>query len=398
MNTWTTKLFITQTTFPMPSNQSCIPQPHIARSMLCTSVLWACAVLTACGGGGGGGAVPTAAGSSMSTGGASPSTGASPAAQPGSMTPAVGTPPITPTSSEPTASTGSGSVTVNTTPTPSTPDNTGTTGTSGTSGTTGTTTTSPDTSIYNSCASASAAADAEIVNRVEAQTYLYSGRGGDKTVVITTKNFAPSALQGIGSYFVKNEAMTANTPDGVSIPDSVIGLEPKRYFELSNGKLGQVAVESFKEGSLGQPNTIFTDRYEPVFYDARFTMAAGTALEQTKSYRKTETFGDSLKAQGKASWLGSTQHSANNVLVSTTQKIRFVGIETLQGDNNKTYRTCKFESQSLVPASTERVTEWYLVGKGILMKSITSSAAGAALQTIWLERATVGDEVIFPAR
>ena len=363
--------------------------------MLCTSVLWVCAVLTACGGGGGGGggggAVPTAAGSSVSTDGASPSTGTSPATQPGSVTPAVGTPPITPTSSEPTASTGSGSVTVmvSTTTTPSTPTNTGTTGT---------TTTSPDTSTYNSCASASAVADAESANRVEAQTYTYSGRGGDKTIVTTTKNLAPSALQGVGSYFVKNEAITANTPDGVSIPDSVIGLEPKRYFEPSNGKLGLVAIESFKEGAVGQPTITFTDRYEPTFYDAKFTMAAGVTLEQTKSYRKTETFGDSLKAQGKASWPVSAQHSANNVLVSTTQKIRFVGTETLQGDNSKTYITCKFESQSLVPASTELVTEWYLVGKGILVQSITSAATGAALQTIRLVRASVGGEVIFPAR
>lgn len=241
-------------------------------------------------------------------------------------------------------------------------------------------------------------ADAEIVSRVEAQTYTYSGRGGDKTIVTTTKNLAPSSLQGVGSYFVKSEAITANTPDGVSIPDSVIVKEPKKYFELSNGKLGLVAVESFKEVAFGQPTITLTDRYEPVFYDARFTMAAGTTLEQTKSYRKTETFGDSVKAQGKASWPGSAQHSANNVLVSTTQKIRFVGIETLIGDNNKTYITCKFESQSLVPASTELVTEWYLVGKGILMKSITSAANGAALQTIKLERASVGDEVVFPAR
>ena len=241
-------------------------------------------------------------------------------------------------------------------------------------------------------------ADAESANRVEAQTYTYSGRGGDKTIVTTTKNLAPSALQGVGSYFVKNEAITGNTPDGVSIPDSVIGLEPKRYFEPSHGKLGLVAIESFKEGAVGQPTITFTDRYEPTFYDAKFTMAAGVTLEQTKSYRKTETFGDSLKAQGKASWPVSAQHSANNVLVSTTQKIRFVGTETLQGDNSKTYITCKFESQSLVPASTERVTEWYLVGKGILVQSITSAATGAALQTIRLVRASVGGEVIFPAR
>jgi hypothetical protein len=352
----------------------------------------ACAVLTACGGSGGGSdsAVIAPSGTSVTADGTQPSitTGASPSTQPASGSPTAATPATT----GPTANTGTAP---GSTPSSTSPATSPTT----TAGTLpGTPTTSTDTSVYNSCANANEAADIETPLLYETQTYVLSGRGGDKSETTATQNLPQASLQGSGLYYVKSKVLAARTPDGLPIPapQGAGKTSTLWYFERSNAKTGFVATENSTR-NLGGFTTVVTDRYEPTFYDIKFTMLAGQTLEQTKSYKRSTTAGiDPEIAKSKAGLATPTQQNASDPVFSVTTKTRFVALEALQL-GNKIYSTCKFESQFLVPASTELVTEWYLVGKGLLVQSITTDNLGTALQTTRLERASTGSKVIFPA-
>ncbi len=228
------------------------------------------------------------------------------------------------------------------------------------------------------------------------QTYVYSGQGGDKSESIEIKNLPKAPLQGAGLYYVKSKNVTAQSKDGLSLPSSAVSMSaPLSYYEQSNGLIGLAATQ-YSVQNLSASPVLITDRYEPVFYDAKFTMSAGQILEQTNSFRHTETSSESAIAQSKTKLQSSAQQSVVNYLSTMTQKIRFVGIEILPLDG-RTYTTCKFELQSLVPASTEIVNEWYLVGKGIMVQSTTTNSAGEQLQTIKLESASVDEQSIFPA-
>jgi hypothetical protein len=362
------------------------------RACALMGILLTALALSACGGGGGGSsAAPnttTANNPSGSQGGTTNSgtpagtthTGGTGTNTTGPATQTTASPVTTtvPTGTSSVPSTGTGSVPADTIPT-----------------------TTP-TATYNSCADSIEPSNPSNIGREIYQRYILSGNkfGGDITQGITTA----ISLQGQGTsdfYFIKNAAVL-NTTDGLPIPDTqgteaTVGGRAGQsiaYYQIKNNLLGLQKEEQF-DSSKPIAKQLYSNLYAPVFFDRLFTLTAGQEMIQTKVFTKQVYQGDAFKASSKANNAVFHQ-AASDTTYSVSQRVKFLGITSLVGAGGKTYSTCKFEIQNTEPASTEITTEWYLEGRGILVRSITKVGSSAPIATQELETASESGKTFYP--
>ena len=382
-------------------------------------VLLASATLTACGGGGASASGDTAANTSNSS-------------QPNGTTSTT----INANPSSPTDASGSTSTVASNSSTSSTPGGTSTTGTPSAPGTTtagsGTTTVSPTTTIaagntptssaggsvdsspasYNSCADTADINDPSNANRETYQSYALGGLG-DGFEEFTTRNRPVAAFKGAGAYIVRSVSSLSvldglALPNGGTVVDGGGGDAPKEidtvsYYVRTNGVLGLVGSEIYTTRS-GTPALQYSYSYNPIFYDRRFTLSTvGQSAENTKTgYISLPASAATAKAFAKTTPETVTTSAAQKPKVPVrviAEEITYLGLETIRSHlgGSATYNTCKLSVRKLGVTDALVTTEWYLVGKGILMQSITVNAAGETVSRKDLERAREFEATVFPS-
>jgi hypothetical protein len=266
---------------------------------------------------------------------------------------------------------------------------------------TGTTTGGPRStaSPYNSCADAAEVNGISNVGTISYQRYVVSGGGfgNEGTKEITTTSEEQQSLNGLGNYYVKSQKVL-NTVDGLPIPDSDGANAGKpadksvAFYQLNNGQI-ELAGEQFFNTTGILPQQLFTNLYDPVFYDRLFTLSAGQEIVQNKTFVQQEFTGDVLKAQSKAGQ--AVRYQAAGPAETFSQRIKFLGVMQLTV-GPRTYSTCKFEVQDTAPASSNITTKWYLEGRSVLVQAITLNSVGSEVKTMRLEQATLAGRTIYP--
>lgn len=342
-------------------------------------VLFASAALTACGGGG--------------------------ASLPGDMpaNTASSTPPNTSTSAPVNAN-------------PSSPA-----GASGTTTTTPATGNTPTSSVggsvdsgpaaYNSCADTADINDPSNANRETYQRYVLDGLGGGFEE-FTTRNRPVAAFKGAGAYIVRSVS-SLSALDGIALPNGGIvpggggggapeSIDTVSFYARTNGVLGLVGSEIYTTSS-GAPTLQYNYRYDPIFYDRRFTLSTvGQTAENTKTgYISLPDSATTTKAFAKPipdTVATTTSLKPETSLRVISEKITYLGLETIRSHlgGSATYNTCKLSVRELGATDALVTTEWYLVGKGVLMQSVTVNAAGQTVSRKDLERAREFETTVFP--
>jgi hypothetical protein len=351
-----------------------------ARCAVLACVLFASAALTACGGGG------------ASTSGDMPANTAS------------STPPNTSTSApvnpNPSSPAGASSTTTTTTPA---------TGNTPTSSTGGSVDSGP--AAYNSCADTADINDPSNANRETYQRYVLGGLG-DGFEELTTRNRPAAAFKGAGAYIVRSVSSLSvldglALPNGGTVPGEGGGGAPEEidtvsYYVRTNGVLGLVGSEIYTTSS-GAPTLQYSYSYDPIFYDRRFTLSTvGQMAENTKTgYISLPASATTAKTFAKPipdTVTTTTSLKPETSLRVISEKITYLGLETIRSHlgGSVTYNTCKLSVRKLGATDALVTTEWYLVGKGVLMQSVTVNAAGQTVSRKDLERARVFDDTVFP--
>ncbi len=293
--------------------------------------------------------------------------------------------------------------------TSSTPGGTSTTG-APTSSAGGSVDSSP--ASYNSCADTADINDPSNANRETYQRYALGGLG-DGFEEFTTRNRPVAAFKGAGAYIVRSVSSLSMLdglalPNGGTVVDGGGGDAPKEidtvsYYVRTNGVLGLVGSEIYTTSS-GTPALQYSYSYDPIFYDRRFTLSTvGQSAENTKTgYISLPASAATTKAFAKTTPETVTTSAAQKPKVPVrviAEEITYLGLETISSHlgGSATYNTCKLSVRKLGVTDALVTTEWYLVGKGILMQSITVNAAGQIVSRKDLERAREFDATVFPS-
>ena len=322
-----------------------------ARCALLSFALLACAAITACGGGGG---------STNSNTTVTPTnTGTT---EPVTPVTVITTPPVTPSS------------------TVSVPDGTKTVSTVTSAACANPQTTVPPT-----------------ISAVTSVSYVSSGAGQNETSdsIFTQDGLLSPVGLGTGPYYA-DSALTKSEVDGVAIQIKVkITKDITFYHQLDNGQLSLVGFQTYLPPSIfGTRSLKSTTRYNtPLPYGLMkkdspanprlFTMTAGQAV--TQSFTATTTFVDP---------------SMTSTVTISTQRIEFIGMDSVNPGGMQAYTTCKFTNTEATAQGSQVTTLWYLQGKGILLKSRTdiTSSAGVTETTndTTLVKAVQDGAVVFP--
>lgn len=133
--------------------------------------------------------------------------------------------------------------------------------------------------------------------------------------------------------------------------------------------------------------------------------SAVSKVNSTKQYNPALPYGlmdkDSPVNQDFTITTSFTDTSKANTIQTKTQRIEFVGIESVNPGGTKTYTTCKFTNSEPVTGGTQVTTSWYLANQGILLQSEmekvnTAGIAAAPTDTTKLVKAVVNSAVVFP--
>jgi hypothetical protein len=386
MNNWTTSTFYYQIMF----SSLFLPELHTnaayARCAVLACVLFASAALTACGGGGASPSADMPANTASST---PPNTASS-------------TPPNTSTSAPVNANPSSPAGASITTTTPAT-------GNTPTSSAGGSVDSGP--AAYNSCADTADINDPSNANRETYQRYVLGGLG-DGFEEFTTPNRPVAAFKGAGAYIVRSVS-SLSVLDGIALPNSGTNpggggggapesIDTVSFYARTNGVLGLVGSEIYTTSS-GAPTLQYSYSYDPIFYDRRFTLSTvGQTAENTKTGSiSLPTSATTAKTFAKP--VPDTVTTTPSLKPETSirvvsEKITYLGLETIRSHlgGSATYNTCKLSVRKLDATDALVTTEWYLVGKGVLMQSVTVNAAGQTVSRKDLERARVFDDTVFP--
>ncbi len=199
---------------------------------------------------------------------------------------------------------------------------------------------------------------------------------------------------GTGPYYATT-AFTNSQIDGLGIPVKSNSFKDiTHYHQWVNGQFDLVGFESYRSN----PSTrvlLSTTQYSPALpygmmkkdepVNGRlFTMTAGQAV--TQSFTATTSFVDTNMA---------------SIVKTRTQRIEFVGIDSVNPGGTQTYTACKFTNTEATAQGSQVTTLWYLQGKGVLLKSRTdiTNSAGITETTnnTSLVKAVQSGSVIFPA-
>jgi hypothetical protein len=199
---------------------------------------------------------------------------------------------------------------------------------------------------------------------------------------------------GAGPYYART-AFTDSNPDGLGIPGGKgSSRDITLYHQLVNGQLDLVGFQAYRPG-LGGRDLLFTTQFSPALpyglmkkdeavNNRLFTMTAGQAV--TQSFTATTTFVDV---------------SMTNTVKTNTQRIEFVGMDSVNPGGTQTYTACKFTNTETTAQGNQVTTLWYLEGRGTLLQSRTdiTNSAGVTETTnnTRLVKAEQGGVIIFPA-
>jgi hypothetical protein len=338
-----------------------------ARYMALSCAVLACATLTACGGGGGGSNAQNPLTSSTPTGTTNISTGTS-------------------TVSVPLAATTTAPSGVTSTPSDNSPTTT-------ISVPGGSKTTAPITSA--ACANPQASVPPNI-SAVAVVNYESSGANQNEASdneFTELGEISPMGL-GAGPYYA-SKVFTRSEIDGLGIPVKTGSLKDiSFYHQVSNGELDLAGFQAYRSGLVGR-TLLFTTQYSPALpYGLMqkdnptnrrlFRMTAGQSV--TQSFTATTTFADANMA---------------NTVRTSTQRIEFVGMDSVNPGGTQTYTACKFTNTEATPTGSQVTTSWYLLGKGILLRSTTEAISTAGIATTTnttrLVKASQGGNVVYPA-
>lgn len=265
---------------------------------------------------------------------------------------------------------------------------------------------------YNSCADADDINDPANANRETYQRYVLGGLG-DGFEEFTTRNRPIAAFKGTGPYTVRSVS-SLSVLDGLALPNggtapggggggSPESIDTVSFYARTNGVLGLVGSEIYTT-SAGAPTLQYSYNYDPVFYDRRFTLSTvGQTAENTKtgyiSLPASATTAKTFAKPAPDTVTTTTSLKPETSLRVLSEKITYLGLETIRSHlgGSATYNTCKLSVQKLGVTDALVTTEWYLVGKGVLMQSVTVNAAGQTVSRKDLERARVFDDTVFPS-
>jgi hypothetical protein len=227
-------------------------------------------------------------------------------------------------------------------------------------------------------------------------SYVSSGANMNETSdsVFTDGGQANPPDLGSGPYYAST-ALTDSTPDGLGIPGGKGSTRDiTLYHQLVNGQLDLIGFQAYITNSkirVASSSTQYSpalpygtmNKDEPV-NNRLFTLTAGQAV--TQSFTATTRFVDAGFA---------------NINKSTTQRIEFIGMDSVNPGGTQAYTTCKFTNTEATAQGSQVTTLWYLQGKGILLKSITEAISTAGVvsttNTTLLVKAEQNGSVIFPA-
>lgn len=233
------------------------------------------------------------------------------------------------------------------------------------------------------------------ISAVTSVSYVSSGAGQNETSdsIFTQVGLLSPVGLGAGPYYA-DSSLTYSNIDGVGIPVKNGSIKDITFFhQLANGQLSLVGFQAYR-GNLVWRSLMFTKQYSTALpyglmeKDSRanprlFTMTAGQAV--TQSFTATTTFVDP---------------SMTSTVTINTQRIEFIGMDSVNPGGTQAYTTCKFTNTESTAQGSQVTTLWYLQGKGILLKSRTDliSSAGVTETTndTNLVKAEQGGAVVFP--
>ena len=179
------------------------------------------------------------------------------------------------------------------------------------------------------------------------------------TVIDTTTSYSQKSLfNGTGPWdttTTDNTTKTTNSASGFTQSTTVTS-KTIDYGTIVGGLYALVGSRISTTVALRNSNEILT--FNPFYASRQFTLAAGQEVIDTYSYT-TESSGTGVTAGTRAD----------------TDRVRynFVAKETITV-LGKTYAACKYESQYLSPAVGDTSTDWFVVGKGVMVKRVIGGA------------------------
>jgi hypothetical protein len=188
--------------------------------------------------------------------------------------------------------------------------------------------------------------------------YAITGTITSNTVIDTdTVNNPPAAFNGSGSYSNATTNLTnTNVISAFGLTQSVTQAAKTTVFTTLVGGLQALvgyAVEQTSSGVTIKSSTA----YNPFAVSRIFTLAVGQELTDLQSGTTTTT----LPTPSTNSFSGTTRYK-----YVSRQNITVLG---------KSYDTCKYETQAMTPTPGEIVTDWFVVGKGVMVRQIIGGAA-----------------------
>ena len=197
--------------------------------------------------------------------------------------------------------------------------------------------------------------------------YNYSGViSGNQTVDATVG--ALTTFEGQQAFEYLARTTGTNTIAGVTVSVDTTGKYYSRRTATAEVSVyGAVITASAAIAGFSVP-TESRVVWSPAWVDRRYGLALGGSLTHTYAGTSTSTIGGIL----------GSPPTVTRINVNNSTTTRFVSIESVTVPAG-TYNACKFEEFGTATPS-EITTNWLIVGRGVLVKSMANTSAGS--QTI----------------
>jgi hypothetical protein len=196
--------------------------------------------------------------------------------------------------------------------------------------------------------------------------YAY-GTSATEELTVDTVIDGPASFE--GQSLIQTTATTSLALATGGITGTTTGVS-KSYQKASAGEItnyGELVTSTTTSAGLTVPGSASKIVFTPPFIDRSYTLALGQSVMQTQTTVTTVT----------APTPGAP------VTKTATDTTTYAADETITV-RGRTYSTCRYERTDSDGGST---TTWYLVGKGVGVKGV-STAPGGAAQTIELKSGT----------